>query len=241
MSKELVLSTKDFNAVGISSSLTSNDLVEVVANDIYEKFMDEIKAVQESTKMLRGKYQDLMKPEFDEMQSELVKAKMLGKDEAINTGYSKVNGDDWGTFISCHGLDVCEKDRGTKVTKDTHEFGFSYPKMDTANVKLKITCDERDSNSNSKISGIVCKVDTTIRKEFEKIIKTSTRKFKEFKKEIERHNERVGTVMELMPANGILSVERFTREARVKMNKKIISAQSPDFREKISKLFNIKL
>lgn len=241
MKNELVLSTKDLTAVGINSQLTSNDLLEVVATDLYEKFMTEINDCLKATSLLREKYLSLMQPEFDAMQAELIKAKMIATKEKVNTGYSKVNGDDWASCLDCFGLNLFEKDRGTKVEKDRHEFSFSYPKGAEAKIKLKISCDEREEDTGTKLAGIACVVNTSVSKKFEKIISIKTERFAAIRKEIQKHNERIETVMSLMPANGLLSVERFTREARVKMNKKIIASQPADFKKKMEQLFKIQL
>lgn len=241
MSKELVLQTKDLTDVGITSQLTSNDLLEVVATDLFDKFMAEITDVVKQTGVLREKYKTILQPEFDVMKSELVKAKMIGIKDEPNTGYSKVDGNDWQSYVYCHGLDVSEKDRGTKVAIDRSEFSFAYPKTPEAKVKLTLSIDDREQEKEKIVNGIKCIVNTNTNKNFERVITIKTDRFKNLLNEIREHNKRVDLVMELMPANGLLSVERFTREARVKMNKKILSAQSPDFRKKISQLFNIQL
>ena len=241
MQNELVLSTKDLTSVGINSQLTSNDLLEVVATDLYEKFMTEINDCVAATNKLRSKYQALMNPEHDTMKAEIVKAGLLDANEKVNTGYSKINGDDWASSLDCFGLNLYEKEKGTKVEKDRHEFTFSYPRGGQAKLKLKITCDEKENDDNNKLKGISYSINTTIRKEFEKVISISTERFKSMHKEIVKHNERIETVMSLIPANGLLSVERFTREARVKMNKKILASQPADFKKKMEQLFKIKL
>lgn len=241
MSKELVLQTKDLTDVGITSQLTSNDLLEVVATDLFEKFMAEINSVVKETGVLREKTQSLLQPEYDEMKNDLIKAKMIGSKEELNFGYSKINGDDWASYIECHGLDVSEKDRGTKVAIDHREFTLSYPKTPEAKVVLKASSREYDKNTEKVIDGIKCSFQVNTTKDFSRTITIKTERFKTLLSEIKEHNKRVDLVRELMPSNGLLSVERFTREARVKMNKKILSAQSPDFRKKISQLFNISL
>jgi hypothetical protein len=241
MSKELVLQTKDLTDVGITSQLTSNDLLEVVATDLFDKFMAEITDVVKETGTLRDKTNALMQPEYDVMKSDLIKAKMVATKDSLNFGYSKVNGDDWAANITCHGLDVCEKDRGTKVTVDHNEFYLSYPKTPEAKVMIKATVGDREEDKDKVVDGIKCHIWTSVEKKFERAVTIKTERFKTLLSEIKEHNKRVDLVRELMPANGLLSVERFTREARVKMNKKILSAQSPDFRKKISQLFNIQL
>lgn len=241
MKNELVLQTKDLTDVGITSQLTSNDLLEVVANDLFEKFMAEITSVVKATGVLREKSNNLLQPEYDDMKAALVKAKMVSSKEDLNFGYSKVNGDDWAASISCHGLDVCEKDRGTKVSIDSREFSLSFPKTPEAKVMLKASNRDYDQDKDKVVDGIKCSVSVNTEKNFSRVVTIKTERFKTLVAEIKEHNKRVELVMELMPANGLLSVERFTREARVKMNKKILSAQSPDFRKKISQLFGISL
>lgn len=241
MSKELVLQTADLKTAGINTQLTSNDLLEVIANDIYEKILSEVHAVADAEKVLRDKYASIMKPEFDQMRDQLVSAKMLKPNEEFNTGYSKVNGDDWQSCFNCIGVEITERDKGTLVKRDHRAFSVNYPKSPETKVLLKISTDNRSEDKSEKINGISCKINVETRRSFEKVITISTNRFKELIKEIRDYNVRVDEVMRLIPPNGLLSYEKFTRDARVKMNKKILSSQPEEFRKKISNLFNIKL
>lgn len=239
--RELTLTTHDLSAVGITSQLTSNDLLEVVANDIYEKFMSEVHDCVKAEMALKKKAQEIMQPEYDQIKSVLVKAKHLQEGDHPSFSYSKIDGNDWSSGIYGLGLDITEKDKGTRVQKDTDAITFYYPRGTEANVMVTVSVQDREDKAKSEFSGIKCETETITNKKFTKVIKLKTDRWKTLLEEIKVHNKRIESLCELLPANGVLSVERFSREARIKMNKKIISAQSPDFRKKISELFNIKL
>lgn len=242
MTKQLVpFSTKDLQQVGINSQLTTNDLLEVIAHDIFQKMTDEINSCNESARLLKNECKNILAPEFDQMKADLVASKLILAKEEVNTGYSKPNGDDWAGYIQGYNFDLTEKTNGLHIKIDHSDFSISLPRGKQAAVKMKITCDERDEESSEKIKGITTKITTTIRKEFEKVITIPTDRFRELEKQIKLHNKRVQSAYDMLPDNKIISVERFSREARVKMNKKILASQPAEFRKKISELFNIKL
>src|SRR5215510_14054941 len=71
MSKELALMPKDLTDVGISTQVTSNDLLEVVAHDIYNKYMNSIDEVNKKAGQLQKKYKTLLDGELIKMRRSL--------------------------------------------------------------------------------------------------------------------------------------------------------------------------
>lgn len=261
MSKELVLTTKDLTEVGIDSRLTSNDLVEVVAHDIYDAYM---RAVGDAIKVgngLSAKYYALMDSEIGKMKAKL--KEFLNPNQKVNVrdeddfddddeddnptskdniiaSFSSVSGIYWGR-ISAKQMSIRERDKGTIIETSTSKYSVPNLKIKTAKILLTISTGTQNEKKDINKGDISGTIETSVSKKFALTVEIPTERFRNFNKEVEAYNEDVDALMNALPKNGALSVERFTREARVKMNKKIISAQSPDFRKKISELFNIKL
>lgn len=254
MKNELtVFTSNDLVAAGINSQLSSNDLVEVVAHDIYDKYLDSINAVIVRGKELQGGYKKLMDAEFGKMKQVLSKY-FKGTDEINNVDESEIEYDemegisasfgkvkDYWPSLNISSLSIREKDKGTVIESGYHSISLPILKDKNAQVKLTLATGNKYDTKEINTGSIKGEIETTIKKTFTQIVNISTTRFKVFKKEVEQYNKEVLALMDFLPKNGALSVERFTREARVKMNKKIISAQSPEFRKKISELFSIKL
>lgn len=235
------LTSQDLTAVGISSQLTSNDLIEVVANDIYDKYIESVNDNIKRSGELIKRWVELFNPEIEVMKQDLQKSGFITLDdkENVSTSYNPEKSRYWENAISIKRLRFVDKDKGVKV--DENDTTLSYTKGASIKIKISVTVNEYSKEKEVSMKGIEGTIETTINKQFQKTISTTDNRFKKLIKEVQQHNEEVKNIVSFLPVNGIISVERFTSEARVKMNKKIISAQSPDFRKKISELFNIKL
>lgn len=254
MSKELILTSKDLNEVGINSSLSSNDLIEVVAHDIYDSYIASVNDVIKRGDKISDKYLKLMDAEFSKMKRSLKghlspAEKIIAVDEEDFNDYEENSDalcsftkvDEYWPDISLWNLRIVEKDKGTVIDKNTRRFNIPSLKKKTVVVDLSITTGTKTDRKEVKTGSIIGTIETSIKKSFSQKVTVPIERFKSFAAEVIAHNKEVDALMEFIPKNGALSVDRFTREARVKMNKKIISAQSPDFKKKISQLFNIKL
>ncbi len=235
------LTTTDLQSAGINSQLTSNDLVEVVAHDIYNKITDSISEKNDRYKELKRAYDALFDKEFEVMKNDLFSAKHFNAEEIKLTTQSiyPENNKYWNNTHPLKYISVIEKEKGTKIEENDTALGFVKGKE--VKVRINVSLSDRYKEVDIAVKGIVGTIDTTVNKSFTKIISVSESKWSGLFKEIDIHNKEVDNLLKLIPSTGLLSVERFTREARVKMNKKIISAQSAEFRQKISELFNIKL
>lgn len=246
--------SSDLQNAGINSQLTSNDLIEVVANDIYDKYVDAILDATNRGKELQKEYASLFDDEINKMKVALKKylptkekeQKVDDEDiyedevyDGVTTSFGK--SDKYWSYISVVRISLREKDRGTAVERDTKSLNIPNLKQKTAAVKLSVTVGNQSETEDVKVGNITGTVQTSMEKHFSQVINVSTARFKKLSDKVSEHNKQVDDLLNFLPKNGLLSVDRFTREARVKMNKKIISAQSPEFRKKISELFNIKL
>lgn len=235
-----VFTTNDLVAAGINTQLSSNDLIEVIAHDIYDKFIETVNKSRKASDDLSERWHGLFDAELNTMKQQLKSGGHISEDENEKIDESFRGEKTYWTYsVSLKYLSIYDKDKGTKVEERSNSLG--YAKGNTIIIRLNVNVNEYDKDKEISLSGISGSIETTIKKQFEKTITSSDLRFTKMLKEIKEHNENVSAIMKFLPANGILSVERFTREARVKMNKKIISAQSPEFRKKISELFNIKL
>lgn len=237
MSKELIVSQKDFSEVGINAQLSVNDLVEVVAHDIYDKFMAALNDNQKRSKDLMLKWKQLFDDELDVMKKQLIRLGHLSNDEEITTSFGK-DKTYWNSGMCVKYISIEEKDKGARVT--INDKYFSYPEGTRVKVKLQISVSDYDNDKNINSENITGTVEIRTNKIFYKTILVSGKRFSNIVKLTKENNLEVEELHKSLPS-GLLSVERFTREARVKMNKKIISSQSIDFRNKMSELFKIKL
>lgn len=248
------LTSQDLTSAGILSQLSSNDLVEVVAHDIYDNYLKTINDVEDRGNEIKEQYSKLFDSELNKMRSAL--SKYLLKDSAVlrtddAEDYSDedfegivtsfVSGEKYWPQMSMSTVYLKEKDKGTVGETSSRSFAMPNFKETKASVKLTITAGVKTEKQPVKIGSITGEIENTTKKTFTQVITVNISRFKQFAEVIAQHNKDVAALVKLLPKNGVLSVERFTREARVKMNKKIISNQSPDFKEKISALFSIKL
>lgn len=248
-----VFTTNDLQAAGINSQLTSNDLVEVVAHDIYDKYVNSVNEVIERGAELYSSYNKLMDAEVGKMKSALgkylkktEKVEVVSDDDMEDENFEGVSvsfsgGDKYWGSIKINSLTLTEKEKGTFVTTSDYRMYIPDTKPKTAKVTLTLATGRYSDTEKISVGNITGTIETQISKKFTQSVTIPTTRFKAYVKEVEQYNADVKVILNFLPKNGALSVERFTREARVKMNKKIISAQSPDFRKKISELFNIKL
>lgn len=237
MSKELVISTKDFNEVGINAQLSVNDLVEVVANDIYEKFIATMHESVEHSKEVIKMWKNLFDTEIEGMRQQLIQAGLLKESEEYGKSYGR-DKTYWNDGIYVKFFTLEERDKGIKIS--ANDKYFSFPSGTKSKVKLEITVSGYDNDRKINEGDITGSVEVRTSKRFSKTILVSSKKFTQMVILTNENNDRLEELRKKLP-NGLLSVERFTREARIKMNKKIIASQSPDFRDKISELFQIKL
>lgn len=240
MKNEIALRTSDLQEAGISAQLTSNDLIEVIASEIFDKVLSEVKQCDNATEQITEASIDIMKPEIDEFRLQLIKENFVNEHEDGWFSFSKVNGDDWSSTITIMCLKTTDKERGLKIEK---EYGkrFNYPRGQKAHVMLTAKYSETNKDEEKRAGGISGTISTSITKEFKKTIVVSTGRFKKMFDAIKDHNKRIDKVDSIIPKTGLLSVERFTREARVKMNKKILSSQPQEFKNKMAQIFNIQL
>lgn len=255
-SKELILSQQDLTSAGISSQLTTNDLVEVVANEIYNNYMDALHDCIARGNSLYAKYNKLLTAELKVMRKKLrtyfddtapevmIDDENIENDEydddfkGVATSFGPPEGY-WGSIGLWNPL-IKEKDRGTIVEKDTHSMKVPNLKSKTARVKLTMSTGTVYDKIPVKLGSISGEINNSTNKTFTQIISVSISRFKQYEKDVHAHNAQVNDLLAILPKTGAISVERFTREARVKMNKNILSTQSADFKRKMSELFNIK-
>lgn len=250
---EMVLSTKDLSAVGINSQLSTNDLVEVVAHDIYEKYMDSLNDQIKKNMDLKSEYYKLMQPEILKMKTALkshltISSKINNVDEddiedmdidGIAASFGKPDGYWGGVYLQS--VKIIEKDKGTVVESSGSSLNVPDLKQKTAKILLTIKSPSTTVTNEIKVGTIQGHIQTTKDLMFKQIVTVSTSRFIEWSKKVKEYNTNLSIILSFLPRNGALSVERFTREARVKMNKKILSSQSPEFKQKMTELFNIQL
>jgi hypothetical protein len=253
-----VISATDLQGAGISAALTQNDLVEVVAHDIYNRYLEEINESIANQKQLKKEYDDLMAGEFSKMKSALKvhikgsEVKMKEEEEDDDVYYEDESGksefsasfkkfEEYWPGISMSQIGINEKERGTFVDLGSYTFYLPNLKARTAKVLLTLDSGWKEETQKLKVGTIDGLITNKVMKKFEQVVTVPISRFKDFQKKVAAHNEDVKTLMSFLPKNGALSVERFTREARVKLNKNILRQQTPDFKSKISKLFQIEL
>lgn len=237
MKNEMVLSAKDLNAVGINTQLTSNDLVEIVANDIYEKIILSLTDYIDRGKELQDRWSKLFDKDFEVIRTILIKNKYISDSDEIVTHFDYV-GKYWNSSVYLTVPRLIDKDKGIKV--DTSGHRLNYNSGSSIKIKLVASITEKETENNISINGIEGNIQSTTNKKFVKVLSISDARFQSMVREIKKYNSEVENCIRTLP-KGTLSVERFTREARIKMNKKIISGQSTEFKQKMSQLFSIKL
>lgn len=239
---ELVLAQKDLQEAGISATLNTNDLVEVVATEIFDKYVEGVYDVQKNAEKLWEKYYALYDHLNEQMRNDLIKTKHISTKDNISSSFDvRCNYRDK-DYITIQRLAIKEElSKGMIVDRKDNSKSFSCPTTKKFVLIITLSASNDTNKENIKVGKIEGYISTSTEKQFTMEVEVSSDTIKQFAKEVKEHNKRVDDIIAWLPKNGVLSVERFTREARVKMNKKILSSQSPDFKKKMMELFNIKL
>lgn len=254
-----VLSTQDLQGAGITAQLNQNDLVEVVAHDIYDKYVAELQSIIKRGEKLSKEGAILMNPELDKMKKSLsgfLKKEKISvvvdkndedydEDDEDNydglvASFEQVNKEYW-PYISIKTVKIVEKERGTFVEEGHNSVRLPDLKKKSVKIRLTLTSSGDNETKEVKIGNVKGKIETKVSKSFEQEITVGITRFKDYQKRVVEYNKDLEVLKSFLPKTGLLSVERFTREARVKMNKRILRQQPKEFREKVSKLFNIEL
>lgn len=165
----------------------------------------------------------------------------LNYQKGVSASFGRPTGDNYWPSLDLYKVSMSEKDKGTTVDNRAKSLNVPSFKQTTAKVKLTITTGVKSHDEELKIGNITGTIETTCNKTFIQNVSIPISRFKAFAEKVKEYNNQVSDLLKFLPKNGVLSVDRFTKDARVKMNKKMLSAQSPDFHKKISELFNIKL
>jgi hypothetical protein len=239
MSQELILSKIDFDNAGISSNLTTADLLEVVAHDLFQKTMDLVRSYEKESEQLHKKYTDLFTPHVTTFQNFLLKGKWIAKEDNIHSSWNFKKESGW-PYVSLYKPQKEEKRDGSKIQNDYKAVGFHYPKKEKqVQVILSVEIAQITTEETLRKNGIIGTKKVSIDSLFNKTITVSTSPIINLVDDINDYNKRLSAMIRSLP-EGLLSVERFAREARVKMTKKMLSSQPEEFKEKIGQLFNIK-
>src|SRR5688572_24837637 len=151
--KEMVLAAKELEAAGISATLNTNDLVEVVANELYERFINGVLEHIKEGERLSKEYGKLLDAEFQKMKAAL-KSHLSGdliiksddyeddEDEEIEFGklltasFSQAEGEYW-PRMALKKLSIHEKDKGTQISSSNEMFALPNFKSKQAITLLK--------------------------------------------------------------------------------------------------------
>jgi hypothetical protein len=241
----LALSKKDFEDVGINVSLTTNDMVEVIANDIFDKFVTHVNSIKKEYNDLVKEYQQLFWLEAKETVSVL---KGLGhwptdsEDVDYSESWEIIGTSKDYTSKGYDSIKITEDiNKGMIVKLDGHKWYVKVPIAAKVKIRVTVTADKDESIEHINAKGITGAITTYYSKVFKKEITVSSVRFKTFENKMEDYKQRLSELFKMLPANGILTIERFTREARVKMNKKLLASHGPEFKAKLDELYGIKL
>lgn len=240
----LTLRTQDLQEAGITTALNQNDLIEVVANEIYEKFMGGIHQSKLMLSKLDAQHDALFEKELTAMHNELIKSKYLAASEKVDLDFDSVqrNSDYWpGLYVPSFKVEDGAKGTYIEWQSQGHKFSCPNLKKHKCIVRLKISNKDTEKDSDIKLGSITGTIEKTVIKNFAKEVEIPMDRFKKFQQGLVAYVEFVESLKHFIPKHGPISIERFTREARVKMNKSILSTQPKEFKEKMYQLFNISL
>lgn len=235
MKKELEITTQELNTVGINTQLSSNDLVEIIATDIYNNIMSNIESLNNRSKDLLEKYKTIYEERVEKFIELLKKKGFLTASSKYSSRVDyKVTADY--DFVQILKIRLDERKSADKVILvDNNNSSFlNSDAVCTVSIFL------RDAGVvNSTKNGITIQERKSIDTTFSAEVKVSAAPYISLRKEFEQHNEEVRDFFEKLPKT--LSIDAFIREARTKLNRKIISGQSTEFKDKIQQLFKIKI
>ena len=239
MKKEQELTTltsTELNEIGINTQLSSNDLVEIIATDIYNNIMSNIESLNNKSKELHEKYQSIRKEKIDKFVELLKKKGFLTADSNYSTHVDRKDYVDQ-DYIQLLKIKLEERKSVDKAIPGRYYDELAFFKSDAV---CTISVNVKDYGTvNSIKNGIKIEETRDIDTIFSTEMKFSAAPYASLKKEFEEHNKEVKEFYNKLPKT--LSIDAFIREARTKLNRKIISGQSPEFKQKIQELFKIKI
>lgn len=232
--KELKLSAKSLSEEGISTKLTSNDLVEIIANDLYNKVIDSVTQTETNKDYLYKKYEDILKPEKEIFLKELKSE--FNVDKKIENVLYEFQQRQYKTIEFIRE----SNSKSVSFSKDVESFYIPLSKEDELKITLSCSTDENvPSSSGDDTITWTKNVKTNIT--FKKIITVKQSPFLILSGLITEHNKNVQQIFSTLPKNKSFNIESLTREARVKLNKKILSGQSEELKTKLRTLFAISI
>lgn len=229
------LTSTELNDIGINTQLSSNDLVEIIATDIYNNIMNHIESLNNRNKDLLEKYRVIHEEKVEKFIELLKKKGFLTASSKYSSRVDYKIAADY-DFIQILKIKLDERKSADKVILVDNN-NSSFLKSDAV---CTLSIFVRDYGViNSTKNGITIQERKNIDTTFSTEVKISAAPYISLRKEFEQHNKEVRDFFEKLPKT--LSIDAFIREARTKLNRKIISGQSPEFRQKISELFKINI
>lgn len=238
--KNDVLTAQDINDAGFETKMTFSDIVEIAATDMYQEVVNAIKQTQIDAESLSEEYDNTYKKE---------------KEEALAL-YKKTTGRDGSTFLTAKGIrDSQDQDDDVRYAvlsarnfveieglRRSSGYQMYFPKKGSKTIHIFQVdgVDQKKSEITLKSKGknISVTFSETYSARMEYPVKTKD--LSDLYKRINEHNEKVNGFLRSFNTDTV-TVEKFIREARTKVNRKILSSQPEEFKKKLRGVFKINI
>jgi hypothetical protein len=248
--KEVIpLTTKEMQETGITATLNQNDVVEVVANELFQRKVEKLDLLMARGKELEEFMETTRKGYAQEIIDKVMK--IIPNPDAIQERTEqfsickKGSSDSYSSSNDRMRIQIMTPyiDDNRKQNRVQRKFrDVSYYK--TANLEYEISVHVVIGGKSKDTAKGGLKISETMMTEmtFTQRFKYPSNLYKKLFEEIEAYNDEVLEFMRTeLGKDGILDAEALTKQVRLKVNKKLISQQSPVVVDHIKKMFDIDL
>lgn len=238
------ITTAELESKGIKTSLSQNDLVEIIADNKYQKAVEELSALAKQWEEFEQRRKDIEQFYIQQTKEELRKKKILSEEDLNSLDKLGLRFDgEKSKYVNK--LSIDENGDSVKITLSSiwfhHTFRDAKEKKLTKGVFTKdfLVGDDTKENKtphfkiteyNRKNIVISAEYDLSKNKEIDKYIK-----------DFDTYQKRIEEVFNSIPgregaSTKTLSISKFTREARVAINTNILKSQAPEILEALGKV-----
>ena len=235
---ETGLTVKSLEESGIKTSLNQNDLIEIVVEDFMEKLKQEVDFLNGKIADSFAQWELLRSQHAEKMLKELIKAKFIPADtglDSISYSTAHLNPQQNSNSLSVYKISLYEGSNTEVYKIDRNHYIGS---IQGSAFKLTVVCtiDQTNDVSSSSISGIA----STIRKidKFSREVIITQEMLDPIWEKAKKIGEEATAFVNKFPT-GRINTAKMAREARAKMNKKILKNQAPALMKQMEKIFNL--
>lgn len=232
--KSVALTTQTMEEAGIKSTISQNDIIDLVVSEHVEKIREQVEALSGATRSVVDKFAAVINGHRKKFLKELQDAGIVPVDTEIDR-IRTTNSNTGGNLAYAVTLSMAD-DQHSKVDGMIRISQHNSTTIPTIGFDLFMTYHEKDVKSEVIMKGVTLEVDTM--KIWKKSVKVSDKTMAEIRSALVEANENCVQFYKMFP-DGRFNPNKMAKEAKNKMNKKILRNQAPGIADQLSSIFGM--